>query len=99
MNNLLEEIEKSKEEIRNFSTTDKNSAETFRIHFLGTKGSIKNLMGEMKNVPAEKRRDVGQLLNELKIIAEEKLETLKIATGNNEHEAKSSIDRSEERRV
>jgi len=91
MNNLLEEIEKSKEEIRNFSTADKNPAETFRIRFLGTKGSIKNLMGEMRNVPAEKRRDVGQLLNELKIIAEEKLETLKLATENNEP-AKGSID-------
>lgn len=55
-------------------------AEAFRIKYLGTKGVVKALMGEMKTVPAEKRKEAGQLLNEFKSFAEEKYESLKAAT-------------------
>ena len=65
-------VENSKEEIKNFSTTDKNPAEAFRIRFLGTKGLIKSLMGEMKNVSLENRKQMGQVLNDLKLLAEKK---------------------------
>ncbi len=37
MNNLLQQVENSKEEIQNFSTTDNNPAEVFRIQYLGYK--------------------------------------------------------------
>ncbi|MEO8412013.1 MAG: phenylalanine--tRNA ligase subunit alpha [Ginsengibacter sp.] len=76
MNNLLQQAEDSKEKIIHFSTTDKNPAEAFRIQFLGTKGLIKSLMSGMKNVPSESRREMGQVLNELKILAENKYEEL-----------------------
>jgi phenylalanyl-tRNA synthetase alpha chain len=76
MNNLLKLAESSKEEIKNFSTTDKNPAEAFRIRFLGSKGLIKSLMGEMKNVPPESRKQMGQVLNDLKLLAEKKYEEL-----------------------
>ena len=51
--------------------------EAFRIRFLGTKGLVKNLMGEMKEVPAEQRKAFGQVLNDFKQFAETKLEELK----------------------
>jgi phenylalanyl-tRNA synthetase alpha chain len=51
--------------------------EAFRIKFLGTKGIVKALMGEMKNVPADRRRDFGQVMNAFKEIAEERYATLK----------------------
>jgi phenylalanyl-tRNA synthetase alpha chain len=53
--------------------------ETFRIHYLGSKGAIKSLMEEMRNVPNERKRDYGQLMNTLKQQAEEKYQTLKAA--------------------
>jgi len=92
MNHLLEEIEKSREDIRNFSSPEKDAAEAFRIRFLGSRGSIKNLMGEMKTVPSEKRREVGQLLNELKIIAETKLEELRGHAGESDQAKQPQID-------
>jgi phenylalanyl-tRNA synthetase alpha chain len=82
MNNLLQQIEHSKEEIKNFSTVGKNPAEAFRIQFLGTKGSIKFLMGEMKNVLPENRKEMGQVLNDLKLLAENKYEKLKKTIDN-----------------
>ena len=52
-------------------------AESFRIKFLGTKGIVKSLMQEMKNVPNEQKKEVGQILNNFKQTAEAKYETLK----------------------
>jgi phenylalanyl-tRNA synthetase alpha chain len=92
MNNLLQQVENSKEEIQNFSTTDKNPAEAFRIHFLGTKGLVKSLMGEMKNVPPENRREMGQVLNELKVFAENKYEELKKTISNGQPATESNLD-------
>lgn len=80
MENLKELIEKSGEEIKNFSSAENDPAEAFRIKFLGTKGLIKSLMPEMKNVPADNKREMGQLLNDLKLFAENKYEELKTAT-------------------
>jgi len=92
MNNLMQQVEHSKEEILKFSTTDKNPAEAFRIQFLGTKGLIKSLMGEMKNVPPENRREMGQVLNDLKLLAENKYEELSESADNGELAADTTID-------
>ena len=46
--------------------------EDFRVKWLGTKGVVKSVMGEMKNVSPENKKAAGQLLNEFKIFAEEK---------------------------
>lgn len=61
--------------------TPANAAEleAFRIKYLGTKGEIKNLMEAMREVPNERKRDYGQLMNALKQEAEAKLEQLKSA--------------------
>jgi phenylalanyl-tRNA synthetase alpha chain len=93
MNNLLEQVALTKEEIKSFSASDKDSAEAFRIQFLGTKGVIKSLMSEMKNVPVDNRREMGQMLNDLKLLAEEKHKQLANASNNNgKMQAGESID-------
>ncbi len=85
-------IKNSKEEINNFSSSDSDQAEAFRIKFLGTKGVIKSLMAEMKSVPADSKREMGQVLNELKLFAENKYEELKTATGNGQQAQENTID-------
>jgi phenylalanyl-tRNA synthetase alpha chain len=92
MDNLIKLAENLKEEIKVFSTADKNAAETFRIRFLGSKGLVKSLMGEMKNVAPENRKEMGQVLNELKLFAENKYEELKQATDNSEPLEENTID-------
>jgi phenylalanyl-tRNA synthetase alpha chain len=79
MDAILAQIEAHKEEIRSFETTDPELLEAFRIRFLGTKGIVKALMGEMKNVPAESRRDFGQVMNAFKETAEARYAALKDA--------------------
>ena len=77
MDQLLKEIEQYKQEITDTVLNDEESLETYRIKFIGTKGIVKNLMGELKNVPAEKKKEFGQLLNEFKQFAEANYEQWK----------------------
>jgi phenylalanyl-tRNA synthetase alpha chain len=59
-------------DIISYSINDAKQAEEFRIKFIGSKGLIKNLYAELKNIPVELKRDFGQQVNELKTLAEEK---------------------------
>jgi phenylalanyl-tRNA synthetase alpha chain len=77
MENLLTQIKNLQEEIANFSSEEKDPAEIFRIRFIGSNGSVKSLMSEMKNVPPDQKKEMGKALNELKIFAEGRYEALK----------------------
>lgn len=76
---MKEKIAAVQEEISGFSITDLASLEQFRIKFLGSKGLVKDLFGMLKEVPNEDKRAVGQLVNDLRSTAEEKLEQAKSA--------------------
>ena len=80
MEKLLQQINDYRIEIENFTAKDAQAVENFRIKYLGTKGIVKNLMTEMKNVPADKKKEFGQLLNDFKVLAENKYEELKKLT-------------------
>ena len=92
MDDLLKLVENSKEEIKSFSSSDKNPAEAFRIRFLGTKGLIKSLMGEMKNISAENRKQMGLVLNDLKLLAEKKHEELVMMNANGQPLIDKTLD-------
>ena len=89
MEQLLQQIELLKAEIAAFT---KGDAETFRIKYLGTKGLVKVIMGEMKNVATENKKEAGQLLNEFKVFAEAKYEELKPSTNNEQRTTTNDID-------
>ena len=92
MQELLQQIDQHKKEIESFAGDNVEAAETFRIKYLGTKGIVKSVMQEMKNVPNDKKKEFGLLLNEFKQFAEEKYETLKAQSSNQKTESKDQID-------
>ncbi len=92
MENLLTQINNLKEEITNFSSTDKNPAEIFRIQFIGSNGSVKALMSEMRNVPPENKKEIGKALNDLKLFAENKYASLKAAGGTRQNATEEFVD-------
>ena len=92
MENLLTHINNLKEEITNFSINDKNPAEIFRIKFIGSNGSVKSLMGEMKTVAPENKREMGKVLNDLKLFAENKYEELKAGSNQGQQTKLNTID-------
>lgn len=86
MEAVLQQIETYKQEIITFTSTSPAETEEFRVKFLGTKGIVKALMGEMKNVPVEEKKNFGQIMNEFKSFVEEKYNTLKEQTATAEIE-------------
>ncbi len=77
MEELLEKLDTFRKEILGTEPDSADAAEAYRIRFLGTKGIVKNLFQEIKNVPADKKKEFGQILNEFKQLAESKYESLK----------------------
>ncbi len=65
-------LEEIASEIQSYVINDSKQAEEFRIKFIGSKGLIKDLYAELKNVAADQKREFGQQINQLKNQADEK---------------------------
>lgn len=91
MEQLLQQIEAVKKEIMAATAATPEAIEQFRIKYLGTKGIVKQIMGEMKQVPTENKKAFGQIVNAFKILAEEKLENLQASLGEKQ-DAGPTID-------
>jgi len=77
MEQLLQQIEEYRKEIESIVPNGAEALEAYRIKFLGTRGILKGLFTEMKNVPADKKKEFGLVLNEFKQLAESKYEAWK----------------------
>jgi phenylalanyl-tRNA synthetase alpha chain len=76
---IFEKVQQVLEEIKTDSPQNPTEVEQFRIRYLGSKNIIKPLFGEIRNVPNEKKKEFGQLVNSVKQAAEEKFQQLKSA--------------------
>lgn len=92
MEQLLNQLEAYKKEVETTSVTDAKQVEDFRIKWLGTKGIVKAVMGEMKNVAPERKKEAGQLLNEFKIFVESKYEAIKESVAGSATVSAGNID-------
>ena len=77
MQSLQEQLKAYEADIISFTPADASELETYRIKYLGSKGIVKQVFGEMKNVPGEQKKEAGQLLNSFKQLAEAKYEDFK----------------------
>ena len=92
MDKLAQQIDDYKKEIESYTAADENQIEEFRIKYLGTKGIVKSIMSEMKNVAPENKKEAGQLLNEFKLFVENKYEELKESTVNGQQSTANALD-------
>lgn len=92
MEQLLAQVEQYKNEIKKFKVSTREELEAFRIKFLGTKGLVKTIMGEMKNVAVEQKKAAGQVLNDFKIFAENAYAEMLQVNGDNPESTASTLD-------
>jgi phenylalanyl-tRNA synthetase alpha chain len=92
MESLRVLVEKYKAEIKADNPTAAEAIENFRIKYLGTKGLVKTIMAEMKNVAAENKKEAGQLLNDFKIFVEKKFSTFAQSVENNTQPSATHLD-------
>lgn len=92
MEELLQQIDAYRREIEGVQITNARQLEEYRIKFLGTKGIVKGLFGEMKVVPADKKKEFGLVLNDFKQFAEDKYEAAKGLANQNGQAAREETD-------
>ncbi len=84
---MLEKIEQLIAEINGLKVESAEQLEALRLKYLSKKGAINDLMADFRNVPNDQKREIGQKLNELKNLAQDKINSLKEA-----FEAKKAVD-------
>ena len=89
---MQEKISALLDEVARFNTENKEQLEDFRIQLLGSKGKIKALFADFRNVPNEEKKEVGQLINTLKIKAQEKVSELKEKLAQGKVSADNDLD-------
>ncbi len=75
--NAFQQLQDLLQEIEVANPASAETIEQFRLRYLGSNNVIKPLMGEIRNVPNEQKKEFGQLINKAKELAEAKFETLK----------------------
>ncbi|OXG08080.1 phenylalanyl-tRNA synthetase alpha subunit [Flavobacterium araucananum] len=73
---MIDKIKQHIEEAKAFNDKNKESLEQFRVKYLGSKGLLKELFTEFKNIPNDQKKDFGQVINTLKAVAEEKVRVI-----------------------
>ena len=79
---MIKKLEGYISDLNKFESKDLKEIESLKIKFLGRKGLINELFSDFKNVPTDQKKEFGQKINELKILAQKKYDDLKSKTKN-----------------
>jgi len=89
---MLDEITAIKKEVENFTISNEEELEAFRLEFLSRKGKVQTMFSKMGDVPKKDRAEVGKAMNEVKNLANEKFERAKESLSREESEHRSATD-------
>lgn len=89
---MINKINEMMAEINALTAASAEEVEQIRIKYLSKKGAIPAMMNDFRSVPAEQKREVGQKLNELKTLANERLAALRDALASQAEAAQADID-------
>ncbi len=89
---MKDKIQSILKEINSFNTGSLQELDEFRIKYLSKKGIIPSLFKDFKDVAPEQRKEMGQLLNELKNKAHSKINELTILSSGNSDEDDDNTD-------
>ena len=70
---MIEQLHALRAEVEAANLDTPEAVEAFRIAWLGRKGQMKDLLGQFKDVPGPQKREVGQALNALKGLIEDRV--------------------------
>jgi phenylalanyl-tRNA synthetase alpha chain len=69
-------IDKLLQEVTSFKAKTRQDLESFRLKYISKKGALSELFDELKQIPAEQKKQAGKILNELKQAAESRFQEL-----------------------
>jgi phenylalanyl-tRNA synthetase alpha chain len=74
---MIGKIKELLDEVKELRAENADELEALRIKYLSKKGAVSALMNDFRDVAAEQKREIGQRLNELKQLAQDKINELK----------------------
>lgn len=86
---MKNKIQAISQEIELFTPSTPEDVEQFRIKMLGKKGLITSLFSDFRDVPSEEKKEVGQLINQLKNKAIDIIESSKLNFKNSTSKGES----------
>lgn len=89
---MLSKIGALKKDIEQYSITNEDELEAFRLEFLSRKGKVQSMFGRMGEVPQEDRADVGKAMNEVKTLAQNKFDNAKEKLAKKDSASISAFD-------
>src|ERR1043165_876421 len=89
---MLEQVESLRKEIESLQPENAGDVESFRLKYLSRKGIIPQLFDDLKGLPAEKKKETGKPLNELKQLAEARLKDWSASITEAGPQGQSEID-------
>ena len=85
---MEDKIKKDIQEIQDFKSNSIAEIEEFRIKFLGEKGLLNSYFVEFKSLDSSEKKNAGRLLNQLKNLAQDKVEALKASSSKSSENIK-----------
>jgi phenylalanyl-tRNA synthetase alpha chain len=73
---MIPHIDQLLTEIQQYTAQNKEQLEQFKSQYTGKKGVLQDLLDQIKNIPADQRKEYGQQVNKIKEAAQEKLKAL-----------------------
>jgi phenylalanyl-tRNA synthetase alpha chain len=64
------------QEVKGFTAKTRQDLEHYRLKYISKKGALSELFDELKQIPAEQKKQAGKILNELKQAAESRFQEL-----------------------
>lgn len=89
---MKEKIESFKTELEQLKADTAEALEAFRVKFLGSKGIVKEMYADLKEVANEEKKELGQLINSFRNVAEEKYNELKNSLSTSSTDTDSKLD-------
>ena len=74
---MIDTLKEHLKTVEEFTSNSKEDIENFRVKYLGKKGLLNEFFAAFKNIPNNQKKEFGQVINQLKNTATEKVNTLK----------------------
>lgn len=89
---MLSDIESLKNEIKQYTLSNEEELEKFRLTYLSRKGKVQAMFGRMGEVPNEKKAEVGKAMNEVKNLAQKIYEEAEKRLKNRQETTQKATD-------
>ena len=73
---MKEKVDALRETIKSYVVSNDEDLESFRMRYISKRSEIAALFGALKDIPADKKKEAGQVLNDLKNYSLERFKEL-----------------------